>query len=636
MLDTILKLVKKMKKSNTYYIYIINKLIDLLPLFSIFISFLMILFLIFTKKIQYVPIALSLLLSSIVYINLSNFKVVNNSSLLENTKISDKIFITSFAILYIISIIQLFVLECRGFLFFFTLSVAGAIIFIYILISKLNLFRTTTIYLMIIIFALLIRWSLPYLYSYPLGIDPWWFNEISQNVINSGYLNDLLIGTMYYHQPLVIVISSIYSIILNVNSQFGYLFSVSLVEVLSLVFVALICNLFLQKKIGIISYLFCVSFSVTIMWGWWTIAMTLGGSLFIIFIYTLLRSLSSDKFILILILIYISLILTHALSSIIALTFGTILLLSIFIFVKYLVPDENPCISPKKIISISILLGIISLFFWIYYSGMFTFYTNNIFGKQVSSVLSRDTIDMGKIILRNPIYDGINKFGNIIAFFLTIMGFFKAINYTNSKLKGRFKGIGLAFIFTSICIISITYLFPLLNISIIMPTRWLYFSQILMSIFAASGTMFILLRINGIRKVILFAFIIFFSFTFFNIINSDASFDSPIAEDITYFYGIKKYDGLSGQKIASMTIDNLYAERYYSQTFTKQYPYKISDLSKYNHSDIPENSVVIARNNSINYYKNNEEKYICNVGSNEHNFNKIYSTKYVMGFYYPQ
>jgi len=629
-----------MKKPINKIFYNLDKIFSIL---GFFIGLILTYFLII-NSIQYMSIGITISLSCSLYYYLyiyRNYNIIKNN-FDYNTRFKWKHRTKCMIILLIInfllfSFLLLFIqtsIYQRPFIFFILIPIFTTIIAIQIFLTNLKKYNILII-LQIIALSIILRWSLPYIYPNSLlGGDPWGLSNSIFNIINTGQI-DTQMGN-YFYMPIYHLYVSTTSIVTNLNYKYSTFFSISLLEIISIIFIYFICKKFLNEKIGLLASLIIGITSIHIMWGWWIIPMTLGFSLFLIIIYLIIRTVDSIIYKYILIFMFLILILTHHLSALIT----SIVIISLFLGIKlYDWIYKNKKVNFKINYALCFILPVSLITYWIFFAFFFNYFIYMGSGKgnfPIYSVINSMQINSLNIWLE------INKFSQLLFYGLAIIGILFMVNKRNLD---QFKA---AIILSSSILLSAVFLGTFANIPGILSTdRWFVFLCILLSIPIAI-TLYSLYQTKTnhsfFKKFCLFSIIFILSFSM--VLNTEANFDSPLSENISTF----RHAFTNNEIQASKSIPNLFNTKLTIDLRYAQYLFigRVNNsLSVINQSNIISkfsnvNGLIIFReyitqNNfqifNNNYYMN------CNFNYNPYfeftklKFNHIYDSEQIKVFF---
>jgi hypothetical protein len=489
----------------------------------------------------------------------------------------------------------------------------------------------------IIILSFILRWSLYYIFpgSY-LGADPWNNGVLFTNIAEKGYLNPLDMGG-YYFNPFehLLVVNIIH--LTGLNSLNSMIFSLTLIEAVSVIFIYLIGNQLFNRKVGLLAALLLAVNNIHIWWGWWPVAQTFGIVLFAMILWKIVKIHTQNnlKYKLILIFFFVSIVFTHSVS-----TFVTFITMGLYLVGYYI---YNLVIDPKEKINHDLFLllmifTLIILAHWIYYAADITSFVRMFFGEQDLSITYQSSASV--IAKMVPISELINKLCSLLFYGFSIFGI---LILMNEKIINKYR---FSYAIAGIFLLGILFLNFFLPISTeILIGRWFVFCQIMLAISAGLGVLILLNLFSGNSAKVCTIFILLFTLSFFMTTNTLASFDSPLYPNyLKDRVGLKESeiqatDTISSFKSGNIRIDNLGARAMidnFAHLDKSKIPVKNIEYSDIVSDFTVKNDLIIIRNAmfSDTIIVNNPEKgvgervILKNVfsGNSKNKFQKIYDT----------
>lgn len=470
-------------------------------------------------------LGVTLLISSILYLYIGRNLVISQ---VPCSYISQKsyIFLLSTLLFVICYIISIFLLKAE---LYHRTSLYFLIITLTCLIISFQIFASTYqvhIWLILIeIFLVSVNIRAGVYYEFPTlyGFDPNYHIDLISQIVNYSHLPN---GFDYSAFPIMHVQVAIINILSAMSFKDSF-FIISIIEVLSTIFIFLTGRHVFNTQIGLLATLILNVSNYHILWGYWVISMSLATAIVSIIIYLIMISLSKGQKLVtyrVLVITFLALlILTHTLS-----TFSMfVMLVSIFLADQFhLLIDKT---TSNSIISVNLLFFFVTSFlcYWIYafYSPITSFFSLMV--ESVKSALSVSeigqvsTVSMASELNSTSLI--LNELGYCILITFVIIGILIALSF---KRIDRDKFCLIACI---VAIFSVIYIPSLAGINSLLPARWFVFGYLVASVFAAYGIYaVILVPKSAISKNIL-AFFIICTLTFFMITSPNgANTDSPI------------------------------------------------------------------------------------------------------------
>jgi len=165
----------------------------------------------------------------------------------------------------------------------------------------------------IILIALSLRWSVLFLFPTIVGMDPWYHQAVTLDMLDKGDA-----GGVYGGLPVMHLAIGATSLITALNYKMATMFSITLLQVVGdVLFIFLIGRLIFNAKIGMLAALLLGVANWHILFGYWTIPNTLGATFVVIILYLLFKF-HRDRVTVVIplcVLVMAALLLTHAIAA---------------------------------------------------------------------------------------------------------------------------------------------------------------------------------------------------------------------------------------------------------------------------------------------------------------------------------
>ncbi|MFA4876135.1 MAG: hypothetical protein WC586_01875 [Methanoregula sp.] len=620
------------------YSVIKNKLNYLIAFLGVFLGLITAFFL-YVRSPEYSLLGVIVVIFCIIYIIMAKFnKVAVLAEFIPTdthkiSKLLNIIFLISFVLILYILIITLYI---RPIEFFFLIAIISGVIGIEIL--TLQNERKYNIYLIlvkIITLSILLRWSLYYIFpgSY-LGVDPWFTGVLYTDIAENGFLNMAMGG--YYFNPLhhVLVVNIIH--LTGLNSCNALIFSIALIEAVSVIFIYFTGNLLFNQKVGLLAALVLAVNNLHIWWGWWPVAQTFGIVFFSIILWEIVKihkeNNLKDK--VILTLFFIAIIFTHTVSSFVAFIVVGFYVVGNYIYKIFFEVKEK---VNKNLLFILAVFALIILAHWIYYAGTFTYFTYMGFGKTLVSGSAASTIELTQKIV--PVLELNNKLCSMLFYGFSIAGLLALLS---AKFIDKYR---FSYTFAGISLLGMIFLNTFLPIPVeILIGRWFVFVQILLAVLAALGIFLLVNFFSGNKSKIITVFVLLFAISFLMTTNTIASFDSPLYPDyLKDRAGLKESEMRATDTISLFADGNIKIDELGSRSLNDNYAHMEqfkNPVKLFNYNDIiggftTDSSLVIIRNAVFRdpmtiFYPDGSNRRIIlkNVfsGNSKNKYQKIYDT----------
>jgi hypothetical protein len=377
----------------------------------------------------------------------------------------------------------------------------------------------------IIILSLTVYLSLYQEFPRILGIDSWWHNLWTQDIINLGHVTIGEFGSNdYYLFPMFHIWGAITQMVTNVSTNNAIFISTAVMMVIiSSLFVFLIGEKLVNVKVGILAALIVPLTDQLITRGSAIIAMSLAFCFFPALLYLVLaRDKKRFSDILLVILFSVTLILTHTIGALVTL----LSLIVIYIAMKLFKGVGKLPVS-YSLVSSTLLtfFGLFMVFRWMQPHPV----TRSFFDVNLSNLIetfqsAARFVMTGTATIKN-VASAVTVFNDGGYILLLALGVIGALTYINHKNRTRPM---MALVSLTAFLIFTPQMLDLFSITNLLPDRWYLFSYVVLSITAISG----LFRISGvvpgnigkISVILLMVLAIIFMMT----TNRDSNADSPM------------------------------------------------------------------------------------------------------------
>ena len=367
----------------------------------------------------------------------------------------------------------------------------------------------------IIIIGLSLQYSQILIFPSVVGMDPWWHQWFTLNIIENGHIPE---GLAYSKLPIMQLMTGMTVLVTDLGYKMATMFSISSLQIISdALFVFLLGKFLINTKVGLLSALLLELSNGHIFFGVWGCPNTVGAVLILPIIFILFKLRKDKPFIGTSIAMFLMgvLILTHTLTAM----FLTILFYTLWVgtdVYAILFPDEKTIKSVT--LTLSVLFSIGMLAYWNYITGHIRNLSLLIkWGFSFNFLKGRL-----QYLFDIPFLDQIfNNLGMFLFFSLSFMGCFYLISkqFRNSN---RFT-----LTFSGIVILCITFFSLIFNMDILVD-RWFFFSQILLVI-PLSLSLFLINSVskNKMIKSLLISISVFI-LSFLLIMSSQANMDNRL------------------------------------------------------------------------------------------------------------
>lgn len=446
----------------------------------------------------------------------------------------------------------------RPIIYIFLICIMVSIIFLQII--SLSSKYSSIILIEIIFLAINIVWCQLFMYPELLGFDPWVHRKFTLDIINSNFIP---INFVYSKLPIFHLLVAETSLITNLDYKYATMASISFSTIVgSVLFIYLISKFLLKnEKVACLSALLLIIGNYFIYMSFWSIPNGFAIIFILISFYLILKlktkfHIKSTSLSMIFMGIVV---LTHTIAA----SFMCILL---FVFrFAYSLAEKfyNKLSTVPYSFYYPILFLVLMLTWWTYVSGHI-----GKLSQLLSTSFSIDNfnydpqnIDLSLLTLYSPTVHiselVFNYIGMLLFFALSFVGFF----YMISKKYG--DHLTFSYSFAAISPLVISFLSLVLSRSIL-EHRWMYFSQIMLSILFAVTIILIYNSFNKKRFISVCLSIFLFLITFNLILTPSSSCDNHIFNpNTTYRYSLMTSEHQAIQTVmqiwdGSVDVDTLY------------------------------------------------------------------------------
>jgi len=500
-------------------------------------------------------------------------------------------------------------------LYFALILIAAASIIIDILyLSDEKTSHTVIALFKIIALAVSVYAGIYYLFPGIYGVDPWWYNEWMQETVNLGHITEgQILNNSYYLFP-IFQLSGVMTQIVSGLSMYDSIFASTVIFMaISCIFVFLIGKKLGNTKIGLLAALIVPLASDFIGIAPAAISMSLGFCFFLMILYLVFCQ-GRKRFsrTLLIIILSIALIYTHAIAA-----FITLLSLAV-VFISYkLYKLVSGPTSSHAIVSLGLIMffGIAMLIIWMQTPPHAPALFDISITRLVISVETEAQFALAMPASTTNIPYGIELLdsgGYLILLALAVVG---ALFYLHPK---NHTATRTALLFTAGMLFITPNIFMLSNLENILPGRWTVFLYVPLAVLAVQG----LLNISNLIKhnlgrlsvVVLMILTIIFMMTTSRVANTD----SPLVHNGAVRIGYTQSELSAIDTLSYMGAGNPETDVYYGLIF----PYVLGK-DEYIEMSQRTNEIFLVRNYYLQHPEwNDRYAVMLHIGGSHWNYTK--------------
>lgn len=441
--------------------------------------------------------------------------------------------------------------------FFVLLIVSAGLIVTQILLYSEKKYEKIILF-QILLIGLILSAGLYFSYPSAVGIDPFFHIELAGSILKTGQIpvsfDTTPVGySSYSNFPIFHILIAETSHLTALDLKTAAWTSVALIEIISLLFVFFLGRTLIHSKAALIATLIGATASWHIQWSYWIIPMTIGLAVMPIFVWLLLSRNNNSRSLVGLSIILLSVVvMTHGMSSFVLL----ILVSSFLVSDKFLKKVSHANFPSSRTLTIFFLLCLsIVLGYWLYASSYIDYV-----GQSISSFFVSRTL-----IHTQLLFTGLESLWpeDVGLYFFAIIGIL-LFSSDRFRQKNSFRLVFGCTVITLVALFS-----NALNLSAIVPERWLSFSQILLLVPAAMGFAAITNLLGKNKKILFSVIVICFLFVFPMIASLQDDFANPFQNPDTQFrFALSKSELTAASTIMKFNNETIMTDSFYSLEFT--------------------------------------------------------------------
>ena len=439
----------------------------------------------------------------------------------------------------------------RPFAYFVFAALTAGALALEILACNPNARSSSLILTQIVLIGCMLSFSEMILFPSVVGNDPWFEQQFTQQLIQSGHIPQ---GSQYTNLPMFQLSVASTSVLAPLTYKWATVFSVGVsLVIIGALFTFLLGKSLVNAKAGLLGGLLLVTANQFINTGFWTIPTTLGGILVLITVYMLLRTRGRNKLgdNIVIMVVMSALILAHTIS---AMSLAVVLLSGLLAVLLYRTLNRSD--SDRNYLSLTIATTfIIGMFgWWAYMSGSLNAVRGLIESQNAETFGQNYIINLPGMPLWLQVLSAAG-FCTFVA--LSLVGCLHMI----SKKFGNAK----AFVLVATGIIPVLIGFSRAFGVFLVAERWIFFGQILYAVPLALTLLIVVKLVHGVNAKALLLTTAVASVSLIMVLSPTANVDNHLLGSTTWERNSLTSSELNAvatiaQKSGSDLItDNLYA-----------------------------------------------------------------------------
>jgi hypothetical protein len=412
----------------------------------------------------------------------------------------------------------------------------------------------------IIMLAAAVRWSVAFAFPGFVGIDPWYHAWGVEHIIKSGQTFTQFDDLSYYffeysplgrysQRPLMHLMVAAAQLLAGFPSlQDAFVFSIGTFEVISVVFVFILCKRIVNDaRYAALGSLFVGLSSFHIQWGFFLVPMTMGVGLFSLVLYLVHMNWQTRSQRVVMGLCFLMVIVTALTHTIAALV--VVMTLSCYWIAENVSSLVSLGGARRKFIGILLGGAVVTVVAnWMF---------SNFIDEELKFVLISTTLQPIRLVFRNVNAFEVDSIGEYILYFFAVLG---GLSWLRGLNRSR-----AAVLLSSLLIAAVTYGGVIAGASAILPDRWLVFVLIALAPMAVAGYGFVSRGMGRARGVLLLAIVLF---AFFSTASRNDNYDPVVLPEIPALPrpAFKQSEIVAGEAAVSFFRGNLFADWRYAST----------------------------------------------------------------------
>jgi len=476
-------------------------------------------------SLRYQLAILILMLGCMVYLVIRRRRPVLRPAV--GTGAGSSIYLVSSALFFVVFACSLICIATRAELYsrplgyFICTALAAAILGGEILLVPLKRWQTGLTLAKILLLALSLRVTGQLLFPELTGIDPWWHQQLTMEIVGGGTVPS---GLGYSEFPIMHIAIASTMIVTGLSYKIAAMLSIGLLQTLSVVLAFMLGRFVFTSRVGLMATLILAIAVWNMRLGFWVRPITLAVILAMLVAYIVLRmhKYRSPRLMVLGLMLVAALIITHIMSPM-------VMVLALLLFwVGFAIYRRSPRHERDQRVLLFCLLSVALLVsYWLYASYATPLrLLQNFLGTAASAGLRVErwefsafaTAYMGTVDLETAL----SALGFFLFYGFAVVG---SLFMLHRRAIDRY---GFALLFAGWGVATVVYLSMFLELSMLVPARWQPFAEFFLAVPAAIGLLglaaaFRSKALSAVVPALLIGIIAFFTIT-----SSATNFDHPV------------------------------------------------------------------------------------------------------------
>ena len=444
-----------------------------------------------------------------------------------DTKAGSSVYLLSSALFFVLFAGSLICVATRAELYsrplgyFIAVALMAAILGGEVLLVSLKRWQVGLTMAKILLLALSLRVTAQLLFPELIGIDPWWHQHLTMQIVETGRVPP---GLGYSEFPILHIAIASTMLVTGVSYKIASIMSVGLLQTLSLVLVFMYGRFIYSSRVGLLASLILAIAVWNMRLGFWVRPITLAVILAMLVAYIVLRMHKhrSPRLMALGLIVVAALIITHIMSPVIMILAFFFLWVGFVIYRRSLRHEWD-----QRVILFCLLCAALLVSYWLYASYATPLrLLQNFVGTAASEGLRVErwefsayaTAYLGTVDLETAL----SALGFFLFYGFAVIG---SLSMLHRRAIDRY---GFALLFAGWGVATVVYLSMFLELSMLVPARWQPFAEFFLAVPAAIGFLSLASAFRSKAFSAVIPALVIGIIAFFTITSSAANFDHPV------------------------------------------------------------------------------------------------------------